>query len=162
MTFRVKWIAAPALLLATLAGCEGFGDGDGFQKRKLTEARTVWDSKDVTSYSYILDLQCFCAPASELKPVLVTVRNGAVASLVYWDENPARRTPAPATVFGAYDTVEDLFEVIDDAIDRDADVLQVGYNSDFGFPEIINVDYEVGGSEQKLLYITEFDSTPAA
>lgn len=155
MTLRTRWIAAPALLLATLAGCE-LGDDDSFQNRKLAEARTLWDRKDVASYSYILELECFCAPAEQLQPVLVTVRNGAAASVVYWDDNPANRPPAPAAIFGPYDTVEELFDMIEDAIDRDADLLQVGYDRDYGFPTVINVDYEAGGSDQKLLFVTEF------
>lgn len=155
MKFRSKWIAAPVLLLATLAGCE-LGDDDSFQRQKLGEARTLWDRKDVASYSYILELECFCAPASELEPVLVTVRNGTVESLQYWDEDPADRTPASAATFGPYDTVEELFALVEDAIDRDADLLQVGYDPEYGFPEVINVDYQSGGSDQKLLFITEF------
>ncbi|HEV3051145.1 MAG TPA: DUF6174 domain-containing protein [Longimicrobium sp.] len=158
MKFRTRWIAGPALLLATLAGC-GLGDDNSFQNNKLTEARTRWDSKGVASYSYILELDCFCAPASQLNPVLVTVQNGAVTSVVYWDENPAKRTPAPATVFAPYDTVEELFDLVKDAIDRDADVLQVGYHPEYGFPQVINVDYQSGSDEQKLLFVTEF--TPA-
>jgi hypothetical protein len=156
MTLRTRWIVAPALLLASaLTGCN-FGDDDSFQYQKLGQARTLWDRADVSSYSYILELECFCASASELEPVLVTVQNGAVVSLQYWDTNPAERTPAPASIFGPYDTVEELFELVEDAIDRDADLLQVGYDPEYGFPSIINVDYVAGGSEQKLIFVTEF------
>jgi hypothetical protein len=157
MKFRTGWIGAPALLLAALAGCE-LGD-DSLQADTLTEARTLWDRKAVASYSYILELECFCAPASQLNPVLVTVHNGAVTSVVYWDENPANRPPAPAGLFAPYDTVEELFEMVEDAIRRDADVLQVGYDPEYGFPQVINVDYQPGGDDQKLLFVTEF--TPA-
>lgn len=160
MKFRTRRMMVPALLLSTLAGC-GLGDDDSFQRQNLQQARTLWDSKDVASYSYILELQCFCAPASELKPVLVTVNNGAVASVQYWDENPSKRTPAPATVFGPYDTVEELFALVDDAIDRDADVLQVSYNAEYGFPQAVNVDYEAGGSDQLLFFVTEFSPAGA-
>jgi hypothetical protein len=160
MKTRTRWMMLPALLLATLAGC--LGDTDSFQRDKLSQARTLWDSKDVASYSYILELQCFCASASELAPVLVTVTNGAVTSLQYWDENPTKRTPAPAAIFSPYDTVEELFNLIDDAIDKDADVLQVGYDAEYGFPNVVNVDYESGGSEQRLLFVTQFTPTPAS
>ena len=119
MKFRTRWMMVPALLLSTLAGCS-LGDDDSFQRQNLQQARTRWDTKDVASYSYILELQCFCAPASQLSPVLVTVQNGAVASLQYWDEDPEDRTPAPASVFGPYDTVEELFDFIADAISRSA------------------------------------------
>lgn len=159
MTFRTRWMMIPALVLATLAGCDLAND-DSFQRQNLQQARTKWDTEDVASYSYVLELQCFCAPASELRPVLVTVNNGAVVSLQYWNENPNNRPPAPAAIFGPYDTVEELFALVADAIDRDADVLQVGYNSEYGFPEAVNVDYEAGGSEQLLFFVTQF--TPAA
>lgn len=158
MKFRTRWIAAPALLLATLAGCD-LGNDDSFQRGNLAQARARWDSKDLTSYSYVLELQCFCAPASQLEPVLVTVQNGAVASLQYWDEDPTKRTPAPAAIFAPYDTVEELFDIVDDAITRDADVLQVGYDSQYGFVSALNVDYESGGDDQKLFFVTRF--TPA-
>lgn len=160
MKSRTRWRMFPVLLLAALAGC--LGDTDSFQRDKLSAARTLWDSKNVSSYSYVLELQCFCAPASQLSPVLVTVQNGAVVSLQYWDEDPADRTPAPASVFGAYDTVEDLFYFIADAISRDADVLQVGYDPTYGFPNTVNVDYEAGGSEQLLFFVTRFTPAPAS
>lgn len=161
MTRRTRWMTLPVLLLAALAGC-GLGDDDGLQRQKLQEARTRWEGKDVASYSYLLELQCFCAPASQLQPVLVTVRDGAVVSLQYWDEDPAKRTPAPASIFGAYDTVEELFDLIADAIDRDADVLQVGYDAEYGFPYLVNVDYQTGGSEQRLLLVSEFAPLPGS
>lgn len=155
---KFRWIAAPVLLLAMLAGCN-LGNDDTFQRQELARAQARWNSKNISSYSYVLELQCFCAPASQLMPVLVTVQNGTVASLQYWNEDPSKRTPAPASVFGPYDTVQELFDVIADAIDRDADVLQVGYDEEYGFPDVVNVDYQAGGSEQKLFFVTRF--TPA-
>ncbi|WP_420130013.1 DUF6174 domain-containing protein [Longimicrobium sp.] len=158
MKTRTRWMMVPLLLLSALAGC--LGDDDSFQRDKLNQARTQWDSKNVSSYTYILELQCFCAPASQLEPVLVTVQNGAVTSLQYWDEDPDDRTPAPASIFGPYDTVEELFALIAEAISQDADVLQVGYDQEYGFPNVVNVDYQVGGDEQVLVFVSQFTPTP--
>lgn len=159
MKTRTRWGMLSVLLLSALAGCS-LGDNDDFQRDKLNQARTQWDGKNVSSYTYILELQCFCAPASQLEPVLVTVQNGAVTSLQYWDEDPEDRTPAPASVFGAYDTVEDLFAFVAAAISQNADVLQVGYDAEYGFPNIVNVDYQAGGNDQVLLFVSEFTATP--
>lgn len=159
MKTRTRWTILPALLLsALLGGC--LGDDDSFQRDKLSAARSLWDSKNVSSYTYILELQCFCAPATQLSPVLVTVENGAVKSLQYWNTDPSKRTPAPASIFGPYDTVEELFDFVADAIDRDADVLQVGYDPDYGVPSVANVDYVSGGSEQLLFFVTDFTPAP--
>jgi hypothetical protein len=160
MKIRTKWLA-PALLLPLLAGCE-LGDNDEFQRQNLSQARLRWEGKNVASYSYILELQCACAPASQLRPVLVTVENGAVTALQYYHQNPAQRTPAPVEVFGPYDTVEELFDIIDDAIDRDADALQVGYDPEYGFPTIASIDYESGGSEQILFVVSDFEPAAAS
>jgi hypothetical protein len=158
MKTRTRWMTIPALLLATmLGGC--LGDDDEFQRDKLNEARTRWDGKNVSSYTYILELQCYCAPASQLSPVLVTVQNGTVASLQYWNTDPTKRPPAPASVFGAYDTVDELFEFVAEAIRNDADVLQVGYDAEYGFPNVVNADYNNGGNEQILFFVTAFTPT---
>jgi hypothetical protein len=162
MKTRTRWTILPVLLLSVLAGGCDLGDDDSFQRDKLGQARTLWNTKDVASYSYILELQCFCAPASELRPVLVTVQNGTPTSLQYWDESPAKRTPAPASIFGPYDTVEELFDFVDETIDKDPQVLQVGYDKDYGFPNVVNVDFVDGGSEQLLFFVTEFKLTPAS
>ena len=36
----------------------------------------------------------------------------------------------------------------------------MGYHPEYGFPEVINVDYQAGGSEQKLLFVSEFTRKP--
>jgi len=157
---RFRWLPGwLAHLLATvLGGCLG-DSGDDFQRDKLNEARTRWDGKDVSSYTYILELQCYCAPATQLAPVLVTVQNGSPVSLQYWDEDPSKRKPAPAEIFGPYDTVEELFEFVDETIGKDPQVLQVGYDQDYGFPNVVNVDFKDGGSEQMLFFVTQFKPT---
>jgi hypothetical protein len=157
--------AAFALLLAVVAaGCDNPFDNDQFQREELARARALWGREGGSSYTFTLELQCYCAPGTSLAPVIVTVQNGQPVSRTYKKAKPTDPTvPATAEVFGPYDTVDELFEVIEDAIDRDANVLQVGYNDQRGFPEIINVDLQGGATnDQRILFVTDLTLTPAS
>jgi hypothetical protein len=156
--------AAFALLLAVAAaGCDNPFDNDKFHREELARARALWNREGGSSYTFTLELQCYCAAGTSLAPVSVTVRNGQPVSRIYKRANPTDPAiTASAEVFGPYDTVDDLFEVIEDAIDRDANVLQVGYNDQKGFPEIVNVVLEGGTTnDQRILFVTDLVLTPA-
>jgi hypothetical protein len=148
-----------ALVLAVAAaGCDNPFDNDAFQREELARARSLWSRTGASSYSFTVELQCNCAPNTSLLPVSVTVKNGQVTSRVY---KASPNSVPPADVFGAYDTVEELFAVVEDAINRDANVLQVGYHDQYGFPEVINVSLRGGTpNDQRLILVTDFALTP--
>lgn len=152
---------APALLLA-FAACSSILEDDSFQRDYLEEGRDMWEEEGGPSYTYMLEMQCFCAPAQQLRPVLVTVVNGQVTRRVYVkDRATDPDVEAPTDLFGQFDTVDDLFAYVDDAIDRDADVLQVNYSDNFGFPEVISVDFTGRtDTDQRAVLISEFALTP--
>jgi Family of unknown function (DUF6174) len=157
-----KWSAllAPALLLATLPGCDGlFGtDNDAAQREQFTASLNAWRAANVDDYGYTLELNCACAPASQLGIVRVTVRNGAVVSRVY-----TNGTAAPESVFGPYDTVEELFDVVEDAISRDADLLSVIYHPTYGFPSLLQLDPSTSDADDHLEFVvSEFAPAPAS
>ncbi|HEY7767038.1 DUF6174 domain-containing protein, partial [Longimicrobium sp.] len=127
-------------------------------------ARALWGREGGPSYTYTLELQCYCAAGTSLAPVVVTVKSDQPVSRIYKKANAADPTiSASADVFGPYDTVDELFEVIEDAIDRDANILQVGYNDLRGFPDVINVAVKGGtANDQRILFISDFALTPAS
>lgn len=146
--------AAALLLAATTAGCLNPADDDGFQRGELSRARQAWQAAGVTAYHYDLSVTCTGCSAALQQPVRITVANGA--STVEYSENGQA---APADVFAPYDSVEDLFDVIDDAISRDADVLQVGYDPQRGYPFLVNAVFDTGSGNQLLIEVAAL--TPA-
>jgi hypothetical protein len=88
----------------------------------LDEATARWDGAALAHYRYTLTWACFC-PESEIA-VDTEVDDGEV---VAW-------TPAE-DVGGTYTprTVDDLFDVIRDAIDADPDGFDVTYDPDLGY-----------------------------
>lgn len=157
----VRSMLAPALLLVSLAGCEGLiSGGDEAQRQQYRVAVDRWEQANIASYSYVVELFCACAPAADLRPVRVTVQNGAVVSRTYVSDNPAQRTPAPEAVFGPYDTVEELFAAVNNSIGQDADVLNVVYHPEYGLPTLLQFDPDSSDPDDHLIVqVTGF--TPA-
>jgi hypothetical protein len=149
----VRSVLAPALLLGALSGCEGLlSDGDEVQREQFALANARWDAAELDSYSFVITLVCDCGTATELRPVRVTVEEGSVVSRVYESNNPAERTPAPAAIFGPYDTVEELFDAVETAINGDSDVLNVIYHAEYGAPTLLQWDPSGGGSSDHLIF----------
>ncbi|HEX8393565.1 MAG TPA: DUF6174 domain-containing protein [Longimicrobium sp.] len=150
---------APVLVLFTAGACDSpfTSNGDEEQRRRLAEARERWEESGVRSYSYTAKLDCFCAPADSLLPVRVTVRSGQAVSRAYvvGAGQPARA--ASEALFGAYDTVEELFEVIEDQVRGSPAVLNVSYDETYGFPNVIAVD-PAGDvpNDQRAVLVTGF------
>jgi uncharacterized protein DUF6174 len=162
MTRRTRlplWLAG--LLLLASAACDSpfFGDDDSFQRDLLAEKRAVWAAEGGNSYDYTLELQCYCAPAAQLEEsVRVSVRNGVVVSRTYTTTTPVA---ASAAVFDTYDTVPELFAVVEAAIRGDANVLQVGYHDEYGFPEVVNIDPSGSvNDDQRLFIVSDFTLVP--
>jgi hypothetical protein len=151
---RMRSLLASALLLSALTGCDGLlgGDGDGVQRDELQAARGRWDAANIDSYSYVISLFCACGTATQMRPVRVTVVNGAVASRLYDSNDPSLRTPAPESIFGGYDTVEELFTVIQNSIGNNADVLNVAYNPVVGVPTLLQYDPDSGDPDDHLVF----------
>ena len=155
----VRSMLAPALLLASLSGCEGLlHDGDEEQRQQFAVASARWAAADIDSYTFTLGLACECGSANDLRDIVVTVRNGAVVSREYEDD-PG--TAAPESIFGPYDTVEELFQVVASSISRDADLLNVGYHPTYGIPVLLQVDPSTTVADDYLIFQV-LDFAPAA
>jgi hypothetical protein len=163
-TSFVRSMLAPALLLSALAGCDGLiSSGDDVQREQYRIATARWEDAGVSSYSYVFELACACAPTSELRPVRVTVQNGAVVSRVYESNDPAQRTPASEAVFGPYDTVEELFAAVQNSIGRSSDVLNVVYHPTYGVPTLLQWDPDSADADDHLVFqVTGFAPATAS
>lgn len=149
---------APALMLAALSGCEGLlNDGDQEQTQQYRAAVARWEGLNIDDYTFTLSLVCECGSAEELRDIVVTVEDGVVVSRVY-EEDPDE--DAPEAIFGDYDTVEELFDIVAAGIADDAEVLNVGYHPTFGVPLIFQIDPS-GRVGNDYLIFEVVDFTPA-
>lgn len=133
-----RFDAAPLLSLAAalaLAACGIFGPGEGTAEF-LADARARWADRDISDYEYRFTFQCGECLTSFTRTYSIRVVDDAVADVR--DEETGDPPPDGYTPR----TVEDLFEVVADAIDRQAFSLSVQYHPVLGYPTRIAVDYD--------------------
>jgi hypothetical protein len=121
-------VLATALLALLGPGCGITGPSDPLdrERERLEQARAQWRSLGIADYRFTFQRACFCAPSLR-DPALVNVLRGAIVSV---ESVPGGAPQDPAL----YYTVEQLFQLIEDAIDQDAARLSVTYDSGLGYP----------------------------
>ena len=139
----MRRLALLALVLS-LAACESpTGPSD---REQLQEARARWDANGNDSYSFEINRGCFCVLGGRL--VEVTVKDGAVVAAQYLDSGG----PVDASLLGYVPTVPDLFDLIQDAIDRQAVSFVASYDPVYGYPTSIEIDYSATTADDELRY----------
>ena len=140
-----------ALLLPVLAACDNVTGTDDLDRAQRALDRN-WDRFESTaplSYSYTVRVSCECT-SDVTRPVVVWVDRGFVEYLFYEDDG----RPVPFSISDSFPSVEQLFDAIQDGIDRDADYIDVEYDPTFGYPRSVFIDYDRRVSDEELSITT--------
>jgi hypothetical protein len=86
---------------------------------------------------------CFCPQEED---IVVDVQYGNVVSAHYYPSND----PVMPERFDSLKTVEELFEVIQKAINDDVAQLDVTYNTQLGYPERIYIDVDERMADEEM------------
>src|SRR5262245_46171756 len=114
----------------------------------LLEAnRALWVSLGVDSYRYRFRWLCFCT-TDYVQVVDITVKNGAVTSVV----EASTGRPVTAQQAAYYRTIDGLFVVLRDAIDRPASSMHTVYEANLGFPIETDIDYVAAMADDELSF----------
>ena len=103
---------------------------------ELDSQRTLWEQTRSSDYTYEYNVLCACSDNFG-QTVKVTVTTGAIESVVYAESGEfGRKAGDPPVVSGSprYHTIDGLFDVIQEAINFEADRLTVSYNSGVRIP----------------------------
>lgn len=159
MPFRALRVTLPLLTLSLLSSCSLLGlDPRSDKERELARNRRLWDSRAINEYHYVMRRLCFCAPEST-SPQVITVHGGVITSVVY----ASNGAPVPAFIASTALSVTGLFDIIQQAIDRDAYQLSVQYDAALGFPTSIAIDYILNAADDEVTYTAgSFQSLPDA
>lgn len=125
-----------------LAGCSDALSGPDLM-RELEANRNRWQSVGFTDYTYRVDRACFCGFFGLAE---IEVRDGVIVAVTHAEDG----TAVDPEFFQFYDTVEDLFDLIQDAIAREAAVLDVEYDDQLGYPLRIELDYAFNVADDEL------------
>lgn len=119
--------ACPLLPIAERRGVE----------RELEVNRQVWSEQRVADYRYAVKHSCFC-PEDVVAPVVVEVRDGVVVERRYQESGAL----APREHRQLWPAVEGLFGVVENALERNAAEIEVGYHPRLGYPIFIRIDHD--------------------
>lgn len=144
MKLKIFFIMSMAVLL--LVSAAGFGCRNEI-KDELKKHRRIWENELVRDYQYQLRMLCFCPPELT-NPVIVEVRNGVTVSVIY----AGTGLPVGNTYFISYDTIDEMFQVIEDAINQRAEEIKVEYNAVLGYPTCINIDFIKMAVDDEITY----------
>ena len=120
-------------LLAVLYGCAD-PTGNPVPLTELEQNQERWAQQNLSTYTFRFQRLCFCGLVD---PVDVTVRNGVITAVVVANS----QEELDPSMFSQFYTVEDLFEVVQDALDRDAHSVVVAYHPQLGYPADVAIDY---------------------
>ena len=136
---------APFLLvcLPMLIACS---DSHGPEQSELNASLARWESADVEDYRFRFQRLCFCI---FIDPVNIEVRGGEITSVVHADSGTVVDT---TQMSGYFLTVDELFEVVQDAIDQEAYSLTVEYHAQLGYPTSIDIDYLLNAVDEEVSF----------
>ena len=157
---RRLWLLVAALVVLVIAGAAvallwerpaAFGPA-GQDAPQSPQA--LWEAQELESYRYTLQVGCFCL-TDLTRPVVIEVRDGAVASVTYADDGSA----ADPALFEQYDSIDDLFAVIADAEAQNPARLDVTYAEETGVPLSVEIDIsEEMADEELYLTLSDFEA----
>jgi uncharacterized protein DUF6174 len=132
---RARAVRLTAALLAALLAAPAFAQDAAF-----TASRERWRAAALGGYEYGYRKYCECHPDDPPETV-VTVRDGAVVGVRHRPVGSNVEVPAEARNFDVYWTVDGLFDLLQRAYARNAQV-RVRYDEQLGYPIELYVDYD--------------------
>lgn len=118
----------------------------------LEAAEAVWKQQQPQHYAYQLQPSCFCPP-EYTQPIAIRVFKGKIqqADLV------TSKKPLPPERKAEAKTIEALFKLIREAINRPAASVKVTYDAQYGFPSSISIDLDQMMADEEMYYsVKEF------
>jgi hypothetical protein len=156
----LRWCGQITLAVAGVVAAASWiacSDPLGPEQDELGKARARWEAHGVQFYGFTFQRGCFCPPAIT-RPVRIEVWDGVVVSAVDPDTGDPLDPPQEG-----FPTIDDLFDEIQEAIDREADEIQASYDEDFGYPVNVFVDWITNAIDDEMSFqVTDYTEALAA
>jgi hypothetical protein len=133
--------------LAVLAACEGEPTAIVAEHMELSAARQLWDTQGVDDYR----MRVRTVGAWGGAAALITVRDGVPVSV----QPVGVGGPGFDGLLSEYDTVEDLFAILEHAVAEDADHIDAAYDSRYGLPVEVFIDVRETWADDEHGFIVE-------
>lgn len=145
--FRSRLAAVVLLILACLAtGAAQVGAQNADALEQLQINRRKWQSKEIKNYKFHFNWICFCGLRG--RPFIITVRDGKVEDVRYAEGEQRPIEPEHLERFKT--TVDELFDLVQQAIKRKAYRINVSYDPELGYPKLAFIDYHRNIVDEEL------------
>jgi hypothetical protein len=129
-----------ALSACALAAAAQAPRADAAAADELQASWARWTAAGPASYEYGYNKYCDCHRDTPPETIVV-VADGAVERVYHLYEGSPREVPAREGSTELYWTIDDLFRLIEGALERDATV-RARYDATLGYPTAVFVDYD--------------------
>lgn len=141
-------------LMIVLTACAGLGQSDFDRNQKK------WQDANIQHYRYSLNIGCFCAFRDQM-PLTVEVLNGEITSMTNAEGVSIDSTDPNYEYYSRYATIDRLFSELGSDSVKEADEVNVTYDSTYGFPAQVSIDYIKQAADDELgLTVSGFEELP--
>ena len=133
--------------VALLAACDDPSGVTG-ERMEMERARALWSAEGVDDYR----MQVRLVGAWFGGAAVIHVRNGVPVSVETVEPGDGRTI---AEVWSHYDTVEELFGILQHAVDEDADHIDATFHARYGLPVQVSIDYRESWADDEQGFIVE-------
>lgn len=146
---RFIYLSLTLVFFSFLSGCKN-SDNDSAEQQALNDALNKWTAADTGNYTFEYRRLCFC-PQEFNDPMMVNIVNDSVLSAI----SLATNLPVIDDVRDTINSVEGMFDLLQEAIDTRANTITVNYNDELGYPESIYIDYDEAVADEELSFTAD-------
>lgn len=148
MSYRSRLrLLVVGILFSSALLASNCGGSDGEARETLEANRDKWFSNMFFHYQFEFRQLCM-ACGNTYEPSIVEVWNGLQVAATYKDT----QEPVGVENLNEFLPIEDLFARALDALDRHADVVDVTYDPELGYPQEIHVDWDETAIDDEMDY----------
>ncbi|CAN5848660.1 hypothetical protein BH20GEM1_BH20GEM1_06710 [soil metagenome] len=119
-------------------------------RAELAAQRELWTVQRIEDYQLTLSRSCFCSPEGAGLVVLDVLEGQPVQWRYFLSGDPVA-----SEWRGVFLSVDELFDFLEDAVDRSADAIDVTFDPELGLPTSVRVDYRAGLADEESGYEVE-------
>jgi hypothetical protein len=134
-------------LAACFLACSDQGPEISGLRAEIEANRSRWVAQRPPSYHYEIERLCFCTEESR-GPVRVVVVDGQVTARTYAPGGGA----VPSDLVWLFPPADGLFDILLDALDREAHEIRVTWDDDTGLPVDFWIDYIENAIDEEVGY----------
>lgn len=115
------------------------------------DALALWESKGYDTYTYTLERSCFCFPGRISARVMVRADTVVALEDLRADGEPISEFPWEGEA-ERFHAIDDLFALIQQAEEGTIDSYSATYDSTFGYPTTLSLDFDIRIADEELYY----------